>query len=110
MVMVLMLLLGPLIGLLVARRQGPLRPRQALSASIIGAMVGYGAIWLSVNLLVRYGLPHLPFDFAVAIVWTWPSRSQALIALATLVVIAALVAGVFLLLQWLIERRTNVST
>jgi hypothetical protein len=98
------LILGPLIALAFARRKGPLRSLQALGASMIGAFLGYGALWLLLESIVRYGVPHLPFDFAVGIVRTFPTPSQALTALAALTVLGALVAGIFLFFQWLIGR------
>src|SRR5579859_3969484 len=96
MIVILMVLVVPLLGLLVVRLNGPVRPGQAFAAAVTGQIIAYGAFWVWRPLVIAAILKLYRSDIAIAWRADAPSAAERLAAIAILSVIACAVAAVFL--------------
>jgi hypothetical protein len=100
----LMLVLGPVLALAVARLFGPLRVLPALGAAVVGQIVVFGgyATWRHVR--ATRALEGRAGTERVAVAWVEPTFGGRLVAITLLVGIAAAIAVLALAVQYLIAR------
>jgi transcription antitermination factor NusA-like protein len=98
----MMLVLGPILGLALVRLWGPVRQLSALVVAVAGQVVWFGGymIWQRVRIAKLLASPGAR-GFAV-LVNPYPRTVRRVMWLAVLVLIATVVAGVFMGLQLLI--------
>ena len=93
------LLFGPLVALLALRLRGPIRTLPAIGTAIVAEFV-------SLTLLVVWPFGHLvPRDFVA--LRSGPDLGRYVAGLALLALYGAAVAGLFVLVQWIIGRLTS---
>lgn len=103
----LLLVAGPIVGLVALRAGGPVRPLPALATAIgcqLATFYGYAYLWRP------YVAPMLDGPSAerpVLIATFQPTLASRLSVLASLVVIASVVAGFFLAAQHVVSRGTS---
>lgn len=96
-------LLGPLLAILLVRTRGRVRPLTAYVAAIAGAAFGLGALALGTYVQIRWERAHASGAQYFAMIGD-PSISRHLVAIGGLVLFACVVASLFLLVQWSLDR------
>lgn len=89
-VLLVIVVLSPVLGLVVARSLGPVRPASALGAAILGELIGFGGFATWFRTRVNY-LPH-------------SSLTGRLVLLMLLILFASVVAGLFIAAQSVTTR------
>lgn len=99
------LLLGPVLGLLIARLFGPWRPVSALMSAIVGELALFGAYnaWQEHRIARLMAFP--PHRDMLLFAKAHPTPAGELFGLSVLVAIAAIVAAIFLGAQRVASRR-----
>jgi hypothetical protein len=105
----LLLFVGPLVGLLIARLRGPWRPLSALAAAAVGQLVLFGAyaLWQRHRAMRLLAAPPAGHAMVLMARATHPTLGGRLLALSLLLLIAAVVTVLCLGVQFLVMRLSD---